>query len=206
MTLPPWPQVYNGPEEPRTAFSQRDAGGRTNSPASSSFPSPPGERTMGPALHSPRGPVAHSAHPLSDTPSLSSFPFLSYFLAHLPVHPEITSQANCIQILDAGGPNIRQPPLLLVFSRTLNKSFDFLCLSFLIFIFVKDFIYSFLERGEEKEREGKRYQCGVASHAPGTGDQARTPGMCPDWESNWCRSQPTPNPLSYTSQGKFLYL
>ena len=45
------------------------------------------------------------------------------------------------------------------------------------------FIY-FLERGRVGEREGKKYQCVVASHAPPTGDLARNPGMCPDWELN----------------------
>ena len=38
-----------------------------------------------------------------------------------------------------------------------------------------------------------------------TGDLARNPGMCPDWESNWrpFGLQPALNPLSYTSQGCF---
>ena len=51
------------------------------------------------------------------------------------------------------------------------------------FIFFKDFIYLFLERGKEGEREGEKHQCVVAS-AP---NQALThnSGMCPDWESNW---------------------
>ena len=31
---------------------------------------------------------------------------------------------------------------------------------------------------------GKKHQCVVASCAPPTGDLARNPGMCPDWESN----------------------
>ena len=46
------------------------------------------------------------------------------------------------------------------------------------------FIYLFLERGEGRGREGEKYQCVVASHAPPTGDLAQNPGMCPDWESN----------------------
>ena len=41
------------------------------------------------------------------------------------------------------------------------------------------FIYLFLERGREGEREGKKHQCVVASHVPPTGDLARNPGMCP---------------------------
>ena len=61
----------------------------------------------------------------------------------------------------------------------------------------------FTERGREGEREGV-----VASHAPTTGDLARKPGMCPDWESSWrpSGSQPVLNPLSYSSQGyNFIY-
>ena len=46
----------------------------------------------------------------------------------------------------------------------------------------------FLERGREEEREGEKQhaekQGVVASGAPPTGDMARNPGMCPDWESN----------------------
>ena len=53
------------------------------------------------------------------------------------------------------------------------------------YIFLKDFIYLFLERGgREGEREGEKHQCVVASHVPPTGDLACNPGMCPDWESN----------------------
>ena len=52
--------------------------------------------------------------------------------------------------------------------------------------------------------------CGCLSHGPSlasTGDLARNPGMCPDWELNRqpFGLQPTFNPLSYTSQGLFLY-
>ena len=50
--------------------------------------------------------------------------------------------------------------------------------------FFKDFIYLFLEKEEEREK----HKCVIASPAPPTGDLARNPGMCPDWESNW---QPT---------------
>ena len=49
-----------------------------------------------------------------------------------------------------------------------------------VFCFVlKIFIFSFLERGEgrEKEREKNINQLPLA-------DLARNPGMCPDWESN----------------------
>ena len=43
---------------------------------------------------------------------------------------------------------------------------------------LKDFIYLFLERGREGERE--KHQCVVASRTPATGDLACIPGMCPD--------------------------
>ena len=42
----------------------------------------------------------------------------------------------------------------------------------------KDFIYSFLDGGGE--REGEKHQCVVASHKPPTGDLACNPGMCPE--------------------------
>ena len=53
------------------------------------------------------------------------------------------------------------------------------CLSFF-----KDFIYLFLERGREEEREGEKHQCVVASHIPLSEDLAHNPGMCTDWKSN----------------------
>ena len=52
-----------------------------------------------------------------------------------------------------------------------------------IFYFL-NFIYLFLERGREKEREGQKHQCVVAFHTPPPGDLSCKPGMCPDWESN----------------------
>ena len=68
----------------------------------------------------------------------------------------------------------------------------------------KGFICLFLERGREGEREGEKHQCVVASHVAPTGDQARTPGICPNQESNWrlFGLQSMLNPLSYTSQGQ----
>ena len=65
------------------------------------------------------------------------------------------------------------------------------------------YVFIFRERGREGEREGEKHQCVVASQRPLTGDLARNPDVCPDWESNLrpFGSQPTPNPLSYTSQG-----
>ena len=48
------------------------------------------------------------------------------------------------------------------------------------------FIYLFLEgRGREGEREGENHQCVVASWVSPTRDLGQSPGMCPDWESNW---------------------
>ena len=51
-------------------------------------------------------------------------------------------------------------------------------------MFLNIFIYLFLERGREGEREGEKHQCAVASHVPPHGDLARNPGVYPDWESN----------------------
>ena len=53
-----------------------------------------------------------------------------------------------------------------------------------VFILLKKILFTFRARGREGEGEGGKHQCVVASHAPPTGDQARNPGMCPDWESN----------------------
>ena len=59
------------------------------------------------------------------------------------------------------------------------------CLFCASFVFFLDFIYLFLEREREGEKEGEKHHCVVASHMPPTGDLARNPGRCPDWESNW---------------------
>ena len=50
--------------------------------------------------------------------------------------------------------------------------------------FLRFYLFIFREREREGEREGEKHQCVVASHAPPTGDLARNPGMCSDWESN----------------------
>ena len=47
----------------------------------------------------------------------------------------------------------------------------------------KKIFYLFIFK--EREEEGEKHQCVVAAHAPPTGDLARNPGMCPDWESSW---------------------
>ena len=51
------------------------------------------------------------------------------------------------------------------------------------FFFTRFYLFISRERGREGER-GEKHQCVVASHAPPTGDAARNPGMCPDWELN----------------------
>ena len=43
-------------------------------------------------------------------------------------------------------------------------------------------MYLFILR--EKGREGEKHQCVVASHTAPTGDLARSPSICPDWELN----------------------
>ena len=51
----------------------------------------------------------------------------------------------------------------------------------------KKILFILFKEGEGKEKEGEKYQCVVASHMPPTGDLARSPGLCPAWESNWGR-------------------
>ena len=48
------------------------------------------------------------------------------------------------------------------------------------FYFLK-ILFIYLHR---EGREGEKHQCVVASHMLPTGDLARNPGMCPDWELN----------------------
>ena len=50
-------------------------------------------------------------------------------------------------------------------------------------LFLKDFIYLFLEGGKGRE-EGEKHHCVVASPTPPTGDLACNPDVCPDWELN----------------------
>ena len=52
------------------------------------------------------------------------------------------------------------------------------CISFFL-----DFIYLFLERGRDGEREEEKHQRVVASHAPPTGYVALACAL--DWESKW---------------------
>ena len=50
--------------------------------------------------------------------------------------------------------------------------------------FKRFYLFIFRKRGGAGEREGERHQCVLASCAPPTGDLARNPDMCPDWESS----------------------
>ena len=78
--------------------------------------------------------------------------------------------------------------------------------SFFSFLFLRFYLFIFRERGREGEREGEKHQCVVASHVAPTGDHAHNLGICPAWESNRqpFGSQPTLNPLIYTSQDSSL--
>ena len=49
---------------------------------------------------------------------------------------------------------------------------------FFVVVCFLDFIYLFLERGREGEREGEKQQGVVASSTPPTGDLVHNPGMC----------------------------
>ena len=59
--------------------------------------------------------------------------------------------------------------------------------SFILFFFLlfKKMLFIFRERGREREREGEKHQCVVASQVPSTRDLAHHPGMCP-----WLRIEP----------------
>ena len=50
--------------------------------------------------------------------------------------------------------------------------------------FERLYVFVFRQRGREGEREGEKHPCVVASCVPPTGNLARNPGMCPDWEPN----------------------
>ena len=53
------------------------------------------------------------------------------------------------------------------------------------FFFLRFYLFILREGKEKREGEGEKPQCVLASYTPPTGDLARNPGMCPDWESNW---------------------
>ena len=65
------------------------------------------------------------------------------------------------------------------------KSEERMLISLLFLFFKRFYLFIFREGGREGEREVEKHQCVVASRVPPTGDLARNPGMCPDWESNW---------------------
>ena len=50
--------------------------------------------------------------------------------------------------------------------------------------FFKKILFIFRQRGREREREGEKHPCVIASCTPPTGGLAHNPGICPDWESN----------------------
>ena len=56
----------------------------------------------------------------------------------------------------------------------------FTTFTMILFLFFKDFIYLFLERGEGKEKEREK---NINVCLPPTGDLTCNPGICPDWES-----------------------
>ena len=74
------------------------------------------------------------------------------------------------------------PPRKLISMLCINK---FLSPTQSFFQFILFYLFIFRERKREGERKGEKQQCVVASWVPPTGDLARTPGMCPDWESSW---------------------
>ena len=59
---------------------------------------------------------------------------------------------------------------------------QFLTSNYFLDLFI--YLFIFRERGREGKRKGEKHQCGVASHAPPTGDLTHNTDMCPDWESN----------------------
>ena len=75
-----------------------------------------------------------------------------------------------------------------------------------IFFFLEDFIYLFLERGRDGEREEEKYQCMVSSHTPywGPGPQPRHVPCTGNRTHNPLVRRLVLNPLSHTSQGRRL--
>ena len=47
-----------------------------------------------------------------------------------------------------------------------KSSYHLFCSSLVLFFFFKILFILFLNRGEEREREGEKHQCVVASHVP----------------------------------------
>ena len=113
-----------------------------------------------------------------------------YFLISSPLHPfphnplPSGNHQNALCIHDS-------VYVLLVcivcFLDSIANRYVFIAILFLFFIFFpfkkKDFVYLFLDRGREGQREGEKHQCVVVSHVPPTGDPARNPGS--DRELDW---------------------
>ena len=59
----------------------------------------------------------------------------------------------------------------------------YICVYIYIYI-LRVYVFISRQRRLEGEREGEKHQCVVASCTALTGDLARNPGMCPDWEPN----------------------
>ena len=68
----------------------------------------------------------------------------------------------------------------------IQRRVDVLFKVLLEFLFLKDVIYLFLERGKERERniDVREKHPSVALVRALTMDLAHNPGMCPDWEQN----------------------
>ena len=70
------------------------------------------------------------------------------------MHPGLFSLYPLKGIWDAPG---------LQYYQTVCTYMSMLLCELKFFFFLNDFIYSFLERGREEEREGEKYQCVVVS-------------------------------------------
>ena len=67
-----------------------------------------------------------------------------------------------------------------IFEKTLRgEDINIAFLSKAPYFFKKDFIYLFLERGREGEREGEKPQCVVASPKPPAGESGLQPRHVP---------------------------
>ena len=72
----------------------------------------------------------------------------------------------------------------------LGEKLYFSLLTGSLFFIIKYFIYLFLGRGREGEKEGEKHWCvresliGCLSYMPPPGDLAHNSGICPDRESN----------------------
>ena len=96
-------------------------------------------------------------------------------------------QQHSVQARLPGTAKSQMPPRHTPESRTARDALALptparpLCVSLFSF---EDFIYLFRQRGREGEREGEKHQCVAASCMSSTGGLARSPGVCPHWESN----------------------